>query len=409
VSIRVPIGLLEAVDETALEWSVPGFLPLVCEQWLRALPKARRRPLAPLPEKVEAIMALLARPDRYRQGRLTTALGQAIRELYGVVATAEDWDRSRVDPHLLINVQVLDEAGAVVAQGRDAAELKRRFAERLQRRMGAGLRERAELHGLDAFPDGVDPTASLLVDDDAGPVAAYPALVDGGDHVDLRLFPSVQAQAEANRRGYARLALLRQGATPRMLRKQLDRERELGLQYASLGSARDLHENLLLGIAWYCFFEDRPLPACAAEFDRRIDAHRGELGRWYERILAVVRPVLAARFDLVRLMDGLTSPAFAPVVADARYLEALHYRLTHLQGRVQRDEEGRRVVAGFAVRLARLREQPGLEGPAWYRLRYALEELRVALFAEPLGTRGKISPQRLDREFLDAERALGLA
>jgi len=434
VSIRVPMGLLEAVDETALEWSVPGFLPLVCEQWLRALPKAKRRPLAPLPEKVEAIMALLARPDRYRQGRLTTALGQAIRELYGVAATAEDWDRSRVDPHLLINVQVLDESGAIIAQGRDAAELKRRFAERLQRRMGAGLRERAELLGLSAFPDGVDPTASLLVDDDAGPVAAYPALVDGGDHVDLRLFPSVQAQAEANRRGYARLALLRLGAATRMLRKQLDRERELGLQYARLGSARDLQENLLRGIAWYCFFEDRPLPACAAEFEQRIEAHRGELGRWYERALAVVRPVLAARFDLVRLIDGLTSPAFVPIVADARahlaelvpadllgatpsahladlprYLEALHYRLTHLQGRVRRDEDGRRVVAGFAARLARLREEPGLEDSAWYQLRYGLEELRVALFAEPLGTRGKISPQRLDREYLEAERALGLA
>jgi ATP-dependent helicase HrpA len=144
--------------------------------------------------------------------------------------------------------------------------------------------------------------------------------------------------------------------------------------------------------------------------------------------------VLAARFEIVRLLDTIKSPAFAPIVADARahladlvpadllasmpsahlpdlprYLDALRYRLNHLQGRVQRDQEARQVVAGFAARLARLREHGGLADPDWQQLRFALEELRIALFAEPLGTRGKISPQRLDRECQQVERALGLA
>jgi ATP-dependent helicase HrpA len=379
-------------------------------------------------------MALVTRPDRYRQGRLTQALGQAIRELYGVVATADDWDRSRIDQHLLMNVQVLDESGRIIAQGRDATVLKRQFAERLQQRMGADLRARIERSGLAGFPADVDPTRSLLVDDGTGPVAAYPALVDAGDHVDLQLFPSAQAQAEVNRRGYARLALLGLGSTARALRKGLERERELGLHYASLGTARELQERLLCGVAWYCFFEGRPLPADVAAFEARIVAHRGELARWFDRTLAHVREILALRFELVRLLDGLTSPAFSSAVADARahlaelvpadllastpsaylaelprYLEGLRYRLTHLQGRVQRDRDASVVVAGFAARLARLREEPACGREQAAALRFAIEELRLALFAEPLGTRMKTSPQRLDRELHLVERELGLA
>jgi ATP-dependent helicase HrpA len=434
ISVRVPVGLLEAVDEAVLEWSVPGFLPLVCEAWLRTLPKARRRPLAPLPEKVDAILALIARPDRYRRGRLTTALGQAIRELFGVAATADDWDRSRLDPHLLINVQVIDSAGKVIAQDRDVSVLKRQFAERLNERMGAGLRERHERTDLTRFPPDIDPTTSLLIDEGSGPVAAYPALVDGGEHAELRLFPSAHAQAVANRDGYARLALLAIGARATALGKEIDRQRDLGLHYASLGTARELRERTLRGVAWYCFFEGRPLPREAAEFDARIAAHRGELPQVFERALGALRRILATRFDLVRAMDSLDSPAFAGAVADARahlaalvpadvfasipgswlaevprYLDAIGYRLEHLQGRIARDREAQGIVAGFRARLAKLRAEPGLPPEEGDRLRFGVEELCIALFAEPLGARGKASPQRLDREFRTAERALGLA
>ena len=433
VSIRIPVGLLEAVDAEALEWSVPGFFPLVCEQWLRSLPKSKRRPLAPLPDKVNDIMLRLAAPERYRQGRLTAALGQTIRELYGVVATADEWDRSRIDPHLLVNVQVIDADGALLAQGRDLAQLRQQFTERLQSRMGAGMREQNERTGLLTFPDEIDPTETLLIDDGKGPVAAYPALVDAGDHVDLKLFGSAQAQEAANRQGYTRLALLKLGQAGRHLRKQLERERELGLHYASLGTSRDLQDEVLRGVAWYCFFEGRPLPASGADFDARIAACKNELNGWFDRTLAALKATLARRFEITRLLDQLRSPAFSRTVENARahlaalvpanvltstpsaylgelprYLDALRYRLMHLQGRIQKDEDAMQVVAGFEVRLARLATQPGLAPEEWQALRFGLEELRIALFAEPLGTRGKVSPQRFDRTCQGVERALGL-
>ena len=433
ISLRTPVGLLEAVDASALEWSVPGFLPLVVEAWLRSLPKSLRRPLAPLPDKVPAILALLERPDRYRQGRFTQALGTALRELHGISPGADDWSAERVDPHLLINVQVLDEKGKLIAQGRDVNALRAQFAERLQARMGAGLREQIEVRGLERFPADVNPTTSLRIDDGAGPIAAYPALVAAEDRVDLRLFPNEQAQREANLSGYPWLALARLGPTTRGLRRVLEKERDLGLHYASLGTARALTDAVLKGVTWYCFFEGRALPASAAEFEARLEAHRSEAPRWLERVLVALRPVLAARFELVKRLDALTSPPLAPVVADARahlarlvpadllvhmpsrflpewprYLEGLRYRLDHLQGRLPRDEAARAVLSAFEARLGRLRSAPLCPMDDWQEMRFALEELRIGLFAEPLGTRGKVSPQRIERELLLLERGAGL-
>ncbi|MBX3706631.1 MAG: ATP-dependent RNA helicase HrpA [Pseudomonadales bacterium] len=433
VSVRVPIGLLEAVDDAVLEWSVPGFLPLVCEQWLRALPKAKRRPLAPLPDKVDAILALIGRPDRYRQGRLTTALGQALRELHGLSVAADDWDRARIEPHLLMNVQVLDESGKILAQGRDPAALRQQFADRLRARIGSEARARGEATDLRAFPADVNPTEALLIDDGTGPVAAFPALVDAGDRVDLKLLPSARAQAAANRGGYARLALLQLGQTVRLLARQLERERDLGLHYATLGTAQALRDRVLIGVVWYCFFEGRPLPVDRATFNERIAACRGELARCFEATLTSLRRILAERFELVRALEGMTSPALEAVVADARaqlaalvpadllatvpsrylselprYLAALRYRLANLQGKVQRNAEGMQVVKAFTARLERLAPQPGLVEDDWQRLRFDIEELRVALFAEPLGTRGRISVQRLERAFHEAEQSVGL-
>ncbi len=432
VSIRVPVGALPAVVGEALEWSVPGFFPAVCEQWLKSLPKAKRRLLAPVPDKVRELAPLLMRPDRYRQGRLTVALAAAVRDLFAVSVTAEDWDRSRLEPHRLMNVQVVDEEGRLLAQGRDVDALQARFAAEVKARLEDGVAERLERSGLTGFPDDLVMEDTLVVEEGAT-VVVYPALVDRGSHVDLRLLASESEQRRANPRGYARLALLGIAQAARYLKKRTEGERELGLHYAPLGSAGQLVDELLRASAWYCFFAGEPLPRTAATFRRRIEARKSRLTPTFEHTLDVLRRVLSGRFRVARRMAEMTSPAYRESLADAaaqldalvpadvlsqtpqrrldelpRYLEALEYRLSHLQGKVAKDQESMAVIGGFQQRLRRLAGTSGLEEESYQRLRFGVEELRVALFAEPLGNRGKVSSKRLDREFTAVERELGL-
>ena len=434
ISIRVPLGALHALVGEALEWSVPGFFPAVCEQWLKSLPKAKRRLLAPVPDKVKDMLPLLMRGDRYRQGRLPVALAQVCEDLFGVRIDARDWDRSRVDAHLLMNVQVVDADGRLLAQGRDVEALQAQFAEQVRSRVEQGSTADAERSGLTRFPEDLVLERSLVLNDGAGQVVVYPALVDGGDHVDLRLFPSEAEQRRANPRGYARLALLSVGQTARYLKKRAERERQLGLHYASLGTAGRLQDELLRGAAWYCFFAGEPLPRDACAFETRIQARKSRLTGTFEHTLDALKRILAGRFAVARLIDEMDSPAFKDALADARrhldrlvpadvlsvtpeaqleelprYLDALDYRLRHLQGRVGKDREAAAIIEGFEARLARLAATPGVGDGELQGLRFAVEELRVALFAEPLGTRGKASPKRLDRDFVALERELGVA
>jgi ATP-dependent helicase HrpA len=434
ISIQVPLGTLSALVGEALEWSVPGFFGAVCEQWLRSLPKSKRRLLTPIPDSVESMLVILLRHDRYRAGRLPVALAQAAQDLFGVRIDAADWDRSRIDPHLLMNVQVLDDDGRLLAQGRDVDALQARFATEARARVAAGDTRALEATGLVGFPASLRLGDTQVLETEGGKTVAYPALMDQGDHVDLKLLPSAAEQQAANRHGFARLALLALGPVARQLRKRVERHRTLGLHYAPLGGAAALADQVLRAVAWYTFFEGRSLPTTAEAFQARMAGERGQLGQVFEWTLDLLERILARRFELARQLAAPQSPAFAEAVADARrhldalvpadvlwvtprvhlaelprYLEAMAYRLDHLQGRVNRDRECMTVVAGFEARLARLAAPASAVPERQHALRFGIEELRVALFAEPLGTRGRISPKRLDQAFLTLERELGLA
>ena len=150
VTVIVPVGLLPELGTEVLEWSVPGFLPAVVEQWLRSLPKGKRKHLAPLPDKVEDIAGHLGDPRRYRQGRLLSALQQILMDWYRLDVTQTDWDRERVDPHLQFYVRVVDSRGRFLRGGRNLHTLKTVLDE--PEIEDDQYRQRAELLNLVDFP-----------------------------------------------------------------------------------------------------------------------------------------------------------------------------------------------------------------------------------------------------------------
>ncbi len=432
VSLEVPMGLLATLVPQALDWSVPGLLAGVCEQWLRSLPKAHRRRLTPIADAVGAVVPILSQPSIYRQGRFDVSLARAIEQEYGLSIAAADWHPERIEPRWRVNVKVLDGAGRLVAQGRDVAALKARFAREVATRMESGARAEHEVTGLRGFPaQGVPP--SVVLGDAGGEVAAFPALVDEGDSVAVRVLADAADQLRANRAGYARLALLESSQTARYLEKQISADRDLGLLYAPLGGGKLLRDELLKAAAWACFFHGKPLPRDEGGFAALMEAGRGELAEVLGRMQGELKRVLESRQALVRELDAAGSPAFADTVADIRsqlaalvpaellritppdrladlprYLEAARHRLRNLQGRVARDRELTVMLAGIQERMQRLRGELGGESPAWLDLRFLLEEVRVGLFAERLGVRGKASPKRLVRQLEVLEREHGL-
>lgn len=428
VSVRVDLPLLARLDASALDWLVPGFFAEKCEALLRALPKSLRRQLAPIPNRVQAVVRRLS-GDGYRQGNLYAALSAAIRATTGVVIPVDAWRADTLPDHLRMNVQVRGRRRRVTDQDRDVAVLRARLLAEVERTIARDVGRDRERFALIEFPlDGVP--ESVVLGAGAYPVVAYPVLVDRGNSVDLLIHATPRQRRALNRGGYARLALLADAPRARYLRREVEHDTALALRYAPIGPLADLADDVMLATAWYAFFEGRELPSVRSAFDQRLAAGGASLVPMFRRILDGVRIIVDKRFELARRLDGLDSPALAETRADLcgqldalagprflaampservadvpRYLDGMAMRLDGLQGRVGRDREGMAAVAVWERRLARLAEAD----EDVTELRFLVQEFRVATFSQRIGTKGKVSAKRLEVRFAAAEVSAALA
>lgn len=426
VSVQLPIGLLRAVRQDQLDWLVPGLFEPLCEQLVRGLPKSQRRMLAPLADKLATLCSRLLDPARYRHGRIELAIGEAISVLYGVAVPINTWNWERVDAHLRMNVQVLDERGRLLKQGRALADLVAEFSSEPDDLVGRG--GEAET-GLLVFPDrGID--AHVLLGTGSDRRIAYPALEDRGDSVALILCDSASAAQRVTGRGLTRLVLLRDGNSVRAMLRELKSRRQIELHFATLGDKAHLHQGVLHAAARMRFFEATTLPTSRAEFDALIDSRYPGWFEMYVGLLDELESVLARRFELMRRLAEDHSPAFGPgadalrrhldrllpgdfldtipatVFADtARYLDAMLYRWAHLQGRVEKDAAAEADLQSLEARIDVLVAHGS--DPDWV-LRHMLEELRVASFAQPVGTRYRVSVKRSVGRIEEYERSVGI-
>ena len=428
VNVRVDLGTLSQLSQDDLDWLVPGFFATKCEALMRALPKSLRRQLAPIPDRVQAVLPRLERADAYRQGNLYGALSGAVRATIGVPIPIGDWRPAAVPDHLKINIQVRGRGKRLVDQDRDLAALQGRLLAKVEQTIARDVGRHRERHGIQAFPaEGVPDR--IEVGSGAGHAVVYPVLVDRGDSVDLLIHATPSRQAVLNRGGYARLALLADSSTARYLRREVERDASLGLRYAPVGPLIELVDGVLLAVAWYACFENRELPNTPAMFETRLTAAKASWLPTFQRVLGQVRDVFQKRFELARRIDALSSSALSATQRDLRcqldeiaggrilatlpsdrladiprYLDGMLVRIDSLDGRVNRDLAGIAAVEAWERRLHNLREA----GVDTYDLPFLVQEFRIATFSQRLGTKGKVSAKRLGTQFATVEATTGL-
>lgn len=455
ISVVIPAGLLQSVSNQAIQWSVPGMLPAVVEQWLRALPKNKRKLLAPMPEKVKTLSQRLLHPNVYRHGRMLSVLAILLRDLYRVQIATQDWDQERLPEHLRLFCKVIDDGGKVLASGRDLQTLKDRLkGQTSDARADFSEYQKTNIQSLPySLPDHV------VLQTSAGPTMGYPGLryalssdavhanskTHAPKQVDLTVFSTAKERDAANRFGFAQLALTKLGKPVQFFRRELAKRKQLGLYFASMGNAQSLTEQCLLGVAWYCYFDGQALPNSDAELDARLAAKRGELADVFRLTLDTFEQVLKQRFELIRELDQLQSPGLLPSAKDMQaqldllvpknvlvvtpwrylpslpfYLGGLEFRLQQLRGHVPKDRSLMEQVAPLHRRLADISNTELSDPVIAAELHYFLQELRLKLFAEPValqkrpqpafsGNGWKVSLKRVDERIRQEEQRVGLA
>ncbi|MFI5891299.1 ATP-dependent RNA helicase HrpA [Actinoplanes sp. NPDC051513] len=418
VTVEVPLPLLNKLDPEDFGWSVPGFRKDVVISLIRALPKALRTNFVPVPDWAEAVL------DRVpaRRGPLTDAIGNELRRLTGTIVPRDAWKPSEVPSHLRMNFRVVDESGEVIGSGRDLDELRRRLAPKVQQTISAAAGN-LERRGITANDFGMLPRRVAQMRG-GYEVTVFPALMDEGDSVAIRVFESEPEQRVAMRAGTRRLLLLTLPPAARFLQGRLDNRAKLELSRAN--PYRSIAELLddCAGAAVDKLVADAGGPVWSSiEFASLRDAVRQDLVDAVEGVVVQVQAVLATTYDVDQRLKGLRDPQLIAALADIRqqlkglvhpgfvtetgwkqlhhlprYLRGIVYRLDRVALNLGRDRQLMAQIQEIEAEYRELRAEfpplnPAAEG--LFEIRWMIEELRINLFAQTLGTAYPISDKRI--------------
>ncbi|GAA4564350.1 ATP-dependent RNA helicase HrpA [Micromonospora coerulea] len=425
VTVDIPLPMLNQVPAESFDWQVPGLREELVVALIRSLPKAIRRNFVPVPDYARAALAAMPAGEE----PLLDALTRQLRRMTGVTVPRDAWDVAKLPPHLRVTFRVLGEDDQPVAEGKDLPTLQRQLRQEVRQVVAAAAPEVART-GLTQWSIGTLPRTIEQVR--AGyAVTAYPALVDEGTTVGVKVFDSEAEQAAAHWAGTRRLLRLTVPSPAKFLQGRLSNEAKLALSRNPHGGVQQLIEDAA-GAAIDKLIADAGGPAWDAEgFAALRDKVRADLVDTVVDVMDRVRRVLAAGYAVEQRLGATRNLAVVAALADIRaqlaglvhagfiteagyarlpdllrYLTAIERRLDRLAGNPQRDKSQQDRVAvvqkEYQDMLAAL-PPSRRQSAAVRQIRWMIEELRVNVFAQALGTPYPVSEQRIYRAMDDAE------
>jgi ATP-dependent helicase HrpA len=413
ITLRVPLELLNTLDAGQLQWLVPGLLRDKLIALIRGLPKPLRRGLTPVPVFADALHAALqSRQDQ----DLLTACAVELSRMSGLSVQARDLDESAIPEHLRMRILVVDGAGKEVAQGRDLADLQQRLGAVAQRRF-------MDHQGADFNRDGLTAWVFGTLDErvvTARGLTAWPALLDQQTAVGLRLFDTVEEAVAAHSGGVLRLLSLGLPEKISFLHKHPGLSRESLLAWSPLGPA----ETLITDLVWSSLCHaagDVTAVRGGQAFAQLLEQVRQRLGVECRRQADLLNELLPACHRIRELLHGDLATRHGAAAADMeaqlhdlvyagflghlaagrlehypRYLAAMEERLRLLPENPPRDQQRMSLVLPWWSRyVEKLEEDGAVYDAALDEYRWLVEEYRVSVFAQNLGTAVKVSAKRL--------------
>ena len=410
---------MNRVPAHRFEWLVPGLLRDKCIALIKLLPKNLRKLFVPVPEAVDRIFPGLHAANAPLLEALSAALFGAYRERIPVHA----WQPQELESFYRANFRVLDGEGALLDQDRDLAALKARLREPMQRSLQQETSRGFQRDSLQRWDFGELPDTYRF--EQAGvTITAYPALVDERDSVAIRLLESPAAAQQQSERGLIRLLQIQTATPVKYLRRELLRGNSVSLQLAGIEQRREQWIDEILEATYReVFVVGQVLPRSEEDFARRLRDGQGEVIPVAQRYASMLEKIAAQYAGIRAFLRQANQLAWLPAleeveaqlsllfphrfIADTpwrrlqhypRYLQAIEHRVDRWRGHFARDRELSRELSPLHRQLAELiQRQPAVlqRSAKAEHYRWMLEELRVSLFAQSLGTEEPVSGKRL--------------
>lgn len=442
VTVTVPLPLLPRLDTAGFDWLVPGLRLELVTALLKTLPKAIRRNVVPAADWAARLLAAVPPGADLRELSITEFLATEIRRQTFTPVDPDDFDFDRLPPHLRMGYAVVDERGSKLARGTDLTALQQKLRERTRDSVAkvatAAAKSPIERGGITTWDDTIGKGSGgdggggtlprqLEMRRGETTIRAYPALVDEGGSVSIRLQTSVADQVAAHRAGVRRLVQLGVPSPLAYIQEHLTGPEKLSLGASPYRSTAALIDDALRAVidAELSVGPDA-LPWSREQFESLRDRVNAGLPDRLFGIVATAAAVLAAAREVDVLIGRSSSLQLMAPLADAReqlnalvhdgfigrtglarlprlvvYLRGISYRVERLADNLGRDRawmlEVQQAVELYTAAGGTLPLGADPE-PRIRDARWMLEELRLSLFAQPLGAQGPISVQRIRKQ-----------
>ncbi|MCU1549280.1 MAG: ATP-dependent helicase HrpA [Arthrobacter sp.] len=451
VTAEVPVLFLNQLDDAAFRWLIPGQRAELVAALIKSLPKQVRKNFVPAPDVARQAVAALEADFDPATDELEPSLELALRRIRGQVIPPGSWNWDAVPPHLRVSFRVVDPRGKALDEGKDLAELQERLAPATRRAIAESLGATPATTAPRTPAKSARPVGGTVSGDGAAApagfaeksgltewsfgtvqrqvqgtvkghtVTGYPALVDEGNSVALRLFQTTSEQEQAMRGGVIRLLALKVPPPDRYVLEHLNNIEKLTFSQNPHGSVSALIADCAL--AAIDKLTPAELPWDETSFKALYEQVRAELIDTVFTVTAVVERILASTRRIEKQLKGTTSLALISALNDVksqleqlvfpgfvartgyaqlsqlpRYLAAIEKRLEKLPGNVQRDAQQMAAIQALeddyddAVSALLPGRRAGAE---LTQVRWMIEELRVSLFAVELGTAYSVSEKRI--------------
>ncbi|MEN1728292.1 MAG: ATP-dependent RNA helicase HrpA, partial [Pseudomonadota bacterium] len=415
ITLRCPLHLLNQLKPERLSWLVPGLQRDKTIALISSLPKSQRRALVPVKEFAQAALEAIGATEPDYSQSLESRLARELARMSGLEIEPEHFQLEKLPPHLWIRIQLMDEEGRELDSDRELDELVRRFAGRARQEFMSRQSDQWQRDGIQAsnFPELPSRITTR------GGHKAWPALIDQGSRAGVRVFDREQDARAAHAMAVA--TLMRQALNDKWkyLRKHKGLSQAAQIAWTRVEDISELSERLR-NMALYAELGSSWSIRAPAQFDARLnDVRRGLIERyqslsqlleaclirWHElslRIDSLADAVPNAHADLRSQLDDLMYAGFiddidADRLADyPRYLEAIDQRLQIIEYDPRRDHDRMQEIRPYWDRYLDHLNTTGEYSEALDVFRWLIEEYRVQVFAQKLGTRHKVSPARLD-------------
>jgi ATP-dependent helicase HrpA len=428
VSALVPLHVLNQLPDEPFAWLVPGLFEEKVTAMVRSLPKNLRVHFVPVPEAVARVLPLL----EYGHASLHAQLANALSRTGGVPVPADAFRDELLPAHLRMNFLLLDDNGRVVDRARSLAELRAKHSRTAQHEYA---KQSQITTGAKGWEFGDIPEQQETGGAGRRQVG-YPALVDEGDTVGLRVFATPPEARASHLRGSMRLIRLAMSREFKSLRRDLAVNVQAEMAYRNLKpqplvapgveGGRDLRDDLLDRIVATVFLDGQEPLRDKTAFEARLAAKRAGIGLPAREISTTLQAALerlarvqsalpkvpaGTAADIRAQLEWLVPAGFLLVTPwerlreFPRYMQAIELRIDKALRDPRRDPQLAAQVAPLEARYReRVKAERGLIPPAEDEFRWLLEELRVSLFAQQLKTRVTVSARRLEQAWAQRER-----